>query len=44
LFKPGDGALVDDPGYYNLFGSLRLQWVEMLAGTAQSQRAGHHRP
>jgi DNA-binding transcriptional MocR family regulator len=31
LLKPGDAALVDDPGYYNLFGSLRLQGVEMLA-------------
>jgi DNA-binding transcriptional MocR family regulator len=31
LLKPGDAALVDDPGYYNLFGNLRLQGVEMLA-------------
>src|SRR5436190_15895884 len=31
LLKPGDTALVDDPGYYNLFGDLRLQGVEMLA-------------
>src|SRR6516165_475582 len=31
LLKPGDTALVDDPGYYNLFGNLRLQGVEMLA-------------
>jgi len=31
LLKPGDAALVDDPGYYNMFGSLRLQGVEMLA-------------
>lgn len=30
LLKPGDAALVDDPGYYNLFGNLRLQGVEML--------------
>ena len=22
--KPGDAALVDDPGYYNMFGNLRL--------------------
>jgi DNA-binding transcriptional MocR family regulator len=31
LLKPGDATLVDDPGYYNLFGNLRLQGVEMLA-------------
>ena len=31
LLKPGEAALVDDPGYYNLFGNLRLQGVEMLA-------------
>ena len=31
LLKSGDTALVDDPGYYNLFGNLRLQGVEMLA-------------
>jgi DNA-binding transcriptional MocR family regulator len=31
LLKPGDAALVDDPGYYNMFGDLRLQGVEMLA-------------
>jgi DNA-binding transcriptional MocR family regulator len=31
FLKPGDAALVDDPGYYNMFGSLRLQGVEMLA-------------
>ena len=29
--KPGDAALVDDPGYYNMFGNLRLQGVQMLA-------------
>jgi DNA-binding transcriptional MocR family regulator len=29
LLKPGDAALVDDPGYYNMFGNL--QGVEMLA-------------
>jgi len=27
LRKPGDAALVDDPGYYNLFGNLRLNGV-----------------
>jgi DNA-binding transcriptional MocR family regulator len=31
LLKSGDAALVDDPGYYNLFGNLRLQGIEMLA-------------
>jgi DNA-binding transcriptional MocR family regulator len=31
LLKPGDAALVDDPGYYNLFGNLRLNGVRMLA-------------
>lgn len=31
LLKPGDTVLVDDPGYYNMFGSLRLQGMEMLA-------------
>ena len=31
LLKPGDTALVDDPGYYNMFGNLRLQGVHMLA-------------
>jgi DNA-binding transcriptional MocR family regulator len=31
LLKPGDSALVDDPGYYNMFGNLRLQGIEMLA-------------
>ena len=28
LLKPGDAALVDDPGYYNMFGNLRLQGVK----------------
>jgi DNA-binding transcriptional MocR family regulator len=31
LLRPGDAALVDDPGYYNMFGNLRLHGVEMLA-------------
>lgn len=31
LLKPGDAALVDDPGYYNMFGNLRLHGVAMLA-------------
>ena len=30
LLRPGDAALVDDPGYYNMFGNLRLQGVDML--------------
>ena len=30
LLKPGDAALVDDPGYYNMSGNLRLQGVNML--------------
>ena len=31
LLKPGDAAFVDDPGYYNMFGNLRMQGVEMVA-------------
>jgi DNA-binding transcriptional MocR family regulator len=31
LLKPGDAALVDDPGYYNMFGNLRLRGIDMLA-------------
>jgi DNA-binding transcriptional MocR family regulator len=31
FLKPGDAALVDDPGYYNMFGNLRLHGVDMLA-------------
>ena len=31
LLAPGDACLVDDPGYYNLFGNLRLSNVRMLA-------------
>jgi DNA-binding transcriptional MocR family regulator len=31
LLGPGDIALVDDPGYYNLFGNLRLSNVQMLS-------------
>jgi DNA-binding transcriptional MocR family regulator len=53
LLKPGDAALVDDPGYYNLFGNLRLQGVTMLAVprnpdgpdvAALEQLASAHRP
>ncbi len=31
LLQPGDCVLVDDPGYYNMFGNLRMHGVEMLA-------------
>ena len=31
LLRPGDAAFVDDPGYYNMFGNLRMQGVEMVA-------------
>jgi DNA-binding transcriptional MocR family regulator len=31
LLRPGDAVLVDDPGYYNMFGNLRLQGIVMLA-------------
>jgi DNA-binding transcriptional MocR family regulator len=53
LLRPGDAALVDDPGYYNMFGNLRLQGVEMLAVprnpdgpdlTALEKLAATHRP
>lgn len=30
LLRPGDCALVDDPGYWNLFASLRLLGVRLL--------------
>lgn len=30
LLKTGDTALVDDPGYYNMFGNLRLHGIQML--------------
>src|SRR6266446_655412 len=30
LLKPGGTALVDDPGYYNLFGNLRQHGIQML--------------
>jgi DNA-binding transcriptional MocR family regulator len=53
LLKPGDAALVDDPGYYNMFGNLRLQGVKMLAvprnrdgpdSTVLERLAATHRP
>ena len=40
LLKPGDAALVDDPGYYNMFGNLRLQGVRDAGGAAQPRRPG----
>jgi len=30
LIKPGDTVLVDDPGYYNLFGYLRLYGAKLV--------------
>lgn len=30
LLSPGDKVLVDDPGYYNLFGNLRLQGMQLI--------------
>lgn len=30
LIKPGDTVLVDDPGYYNFFGNLRLQGAKLV--------------
>lgn len=53
LLAPGDDALVDDPGYYNLFGNLRLSNVRMLAVPRNSdgpdvevleRLAAEHRP
>ena len=36
LLRPGDVALVDDPGYYNLFGNLRQHGVQ-LAGVPRGR-------
>jgi DNA-binding transcriptional MocR family regulator len=53
LLRPGDAALVDDPGYYNLFGNLRLSGIRMLGVprkadgpdiAALEQLAGEHKP
>ncbi len=53
FLRPGDAVLVDDPGYYNLYGSLRLHGVRMLAVprnrdgpdlAALDELAGAHRP
>lgn len=30
LLEPGDPVLVDDPGYYNLFGNLRLHGARLI--------------
>lgn len=30
LVKPGDTVLVDDPGYFNFFGNLRLQGAKLI--------------
>lgn len=30
LLKPGDAVLVDDPGYYTLFGNLKLHGVRLI--------------
>jgi DNA-binding transcriptional MocR family regulator len=51
--KPGDAVLVDDPGYYNLFGNLRLHGARLLGVprnrdgpdlAALEQLAAEHRP
>jgi DNA-binding transcriptional MocR family regulator len=53
LLAPGDVVLVDDPGYYNLFGNLRLSNVQMLGVPRNSdgpdlptleRLAAEHRP
>lgn len=31
LLKPGDAVLVDDPGYYNLFGNLRASGIRLIS-------------
>lgn len=31
LLRPGDTVLVDDPGYYNLFGNLRASGIRMIS-------------
>lgn len=36
FLNPGDSVLVDDPGYYNLFGNLRLHGIQLL-GVPRSQ-------
>ncbi len=51
--RPGDAVLVDDPGYYNLFGNLRLHGARLLGVPRNpdgpdiavlEQLAAEHRP
>jgi len=53
LVNPGDAVLVDDPGYYNLFGHLRLAGARLLPVprgedgpdlAALARLAAEHRP
>lgn len=53
LLTPGDAVLVDDPGYYNLFGHLKLAGARLLAVPrgpegpdldALARLAAEHRP
>jgi DNA-binding transcriptional MocR family regulator len=53
FIRPGDAVLVDDPGYYNLFGNLRLHGAKLLGVprnpdgpdiAAIEQLAAEHRP
>ncbi|THF61937.1 PLP-dependent aminotransferase family protein [Pseudothauera nasutitermitis] len=53
LIKPGDTVLVDDPGYFNFFGNLRLQGAKLVGvprladgpDTAEMEALlAHHRP
>ncbi len=53
LLKPGDSVLVDDPGYFNLFGNLQLHGIRLLPVprtpdgpdvTVVEQLAVEHRP
>lgn len=53
FLKPGDCVLVDDPGYWNLFGNLRLYGVALLGVprtpegpdvNALEELLGHHQP
>ena len=53
MLVPGDTVLVDDPGYYNLFGNLRMSGVRLVGVTrtpdgpdpeALEALAAEHRP
>lgn len=53
LLNPGDTVLVDDPGYYNLFGNLRLNGARLIGVprnpegpdlAALEKLAAEHRP